>query len=325
MGMKVVIPAAGIGTRLRPLTYTFPKTLIYVAGRPILGHILHSVPSDLGELIIVVGYMGDRVREYVDLHFPRPKKYVVQEERLGLGHAVWLALKDVGDEEVLILLGDTIIEADLAAVTSSPVSTIGVRQVENPQDFGVVELRRGRIKRIVEKPSEPPSNLIIAGIYYVKNGRLLYDSLQELITSGTTTRGEYQLTDGLQRMVERDVPMGVFDVGVWLDCGTARTLLDTNRYLLKKHRTKTQPPGSIIIPPVHLAQTATVKRSVIGPYVSIAENVHISGSIVKDSIVNENAQLKDACIRRSIVGPNSIVKGAAAQLNLGDSSEIVLK
>ena len=325
MGMKVVIPAAGIGTRLRPLTYTLPKTLIYIAGRPILGHIIHSVPSGLGELVIVVGYMGDRVREYVDFDFPRPKKYVVQQERLGLGHAVWLALKDVGEEEVLILLGDTIIEADLSAVISSQVTSIGVKEVEDPREFGVVELRHGRVTRIVEKPPSPPSNLIITGVYYVRNGRLLYDSLDELITNQTTTIGEYQLTDGLQRMAEKGESIRVFDVDVWLDCGTAQTLLDTNRYLLKKHHTESYSGDSVIIPPVHLGETAIIRRSIIGPYVSIGENVHVTSSIVKDSIVNEGAQVTNAFIRKSIVGPNSIVKGGGTRLNLGDSSEILFK
>lgn len=323
--MKVIIPAAGVGTRLRPLTHSIPKALIYVAGKPILGHIIQSVPRGLGELIIVTGYMGNRVKEYVDQHYDFPRKYVLQEERLGLGHAVWLALRESDEEEAIIILGDTIIETDFAAVLSSPTTAIGVRHVEDPRRFGVVEVEGGVVKRIVEKPSKPKSNLIIAGVYYVKNTKLLYECLEELMDSQITTRGEYQLTDALELMVERGESIRVFNVDVWLDCGKPETLLATNRHLLKKSHTTESLKDSITIPPVYIAKSAKVATSIIGPYVSVGENVSITRSIARDSIINENAQVKDILLNKSIIGCSSIVKGFFTSMNVGDSSELLLK
>jgi len=323
--MKVIIPAAGVGTRLRPLTHTIPKALIYVAGKPILGHIIQSVPSGLGELVIIIGYMGDRVKEYVDQHCDSPRRYVQQEERLGLGHAVWLALRESDEEEVLILLGDTIIETDFSSVLSSRTTTIGVREVEDPRRFGVVEMESGYVKRIVEKPSHPKSNLIIAGAYYVKNAKLLYQCLEELMHSQITTRGEYQLTDALELMRERGERISVFNVDVWLDCGKPETLLATNRHLLRKSQTTQSPKDSVAVPPVYIAESAKITASIIGPYVSIGDRAVVSRSIIKDSIINENAQVKDVLLNKSIVGCNSVVKGSFTKMNVGDSSELLLR
>jgi glucose-1-phosphate thymidylyltransferase len=321
--MKVIIPAAGVGTRLRPLTHTVPKALLYVAGKPILGHIIQSVPSGLGELVIIIGYMADRVKEYVDQHCDSPKRYVLQEERLGLGHAVWLALREADEEEALILLGDTIIETDFSAVLSSPTTTIGVREVEDPRRFGVVEMEGGYVKRIVEKPSDPKSNLIIAGAYYVKNAKLLRQCLEELIHNRITTRGEYQLTDALERMLERGERISVFNIDVWLDCGKPETLLATNRHLLKKSQTAQSPKNCITVPPVYIAESAKITGSIIGPYVSVGDRAVVSRSIIKDSIINEDAQVKDALLSKSIVGSSSVVKGSFMKMNLGDYSELL--
>ncbi len=322
--MKVIVPAAGIGTRLRPLTYTMPKSLIYVAGKPILGHIIHTLPSDVGELIVVVGYMGERVREYVDDSFDMPRRFIFQEERLGLGHAVWMALQGIDEEEVLIVLGDTIIETDFSRLLSMGTSAIGVREVDDPRRFGVVEVKNGRITRIVEKPLQPKSNLIVAGIYYIKRARLLFECLRELIDRGRTTRGEFQLTDALQLMVERGEPMGVSNVDVWLDCGETETLLATNRYLLKKFNTKTTPRGSLILPPVYIADTARIRRSIVGPYVSIGENAEISGSMLRNSLINAGSVVRNVSLTKSIVGYETSVSGSLRNLSLGDGCQVSL-
>lgn len=323
--MKVIIPAAGVGVRLRPLTYTTPKALIYVAGKPILGHIIQSVPPDLEELIIVMGYMSDRIKEYLNLNCDLPKKYIIQKERLGLGHAVWLALREADCEDVLILLGDTIIEADLSNISSLPTSTIGVTRVKDPRRFGVIEVEDGMVKRIVEKPTHPKSNLIVAGIYYLKSAKLLFECLEELMKRQIMTKGEYQLTDALQLMLERGEKMSVFDVDVWLDCGKPETLLATNRYLLKKFQTKNSFKNSLTIPPVYIAESAKITTSIIGPYVSIGENVEIKRSIIRDSIINENVLVKDALINKSLIGCDAIVKGCFRKMNVGDSSVIQLR
>lgn len=323
--MNVIIPAAGIGTRLRPLTHTIPKSLIYVAGKPILGHIIDTIPPHLGEFLIVIGYMADRVREYVDRHYDLPKRYIFQQERLGLGHAVWLALQEAHDDQVLILLGDTVTEVDLPKVLSLPTSAIGVREVEDPRRFGVVEVKNGMVERIVEKPSEPRSNLIIAGIYFIKNAELLRQCLDEIVHKDITTSGEYQLTDALQRMVELGEPMRVFDVPVWLDCGKPETVLATNRHLLKKHHSARHLGTSITIPPVYIDESAKVTTSIVGPYVSVAAHAEIRRAIVRDSIVGANARVSDTLLYKSLIGAGASVKGTFRRMITGDSSEILSK
>jgi len=202
--MKAILPVAGVGTRLRPLTHTTPKALVHVAGKPILGHILDAlIPLGIDEVVLIVGYLGEQVVEYVRSTYPLRVKFVEQPERKGLGHAIYLAKEQVpNDEPILIVLGDTIFQADLAKVLADRRSAIGVREVEDPTRFGVVEMDGGSIKKLVEKPAVPPSNLAIVGVYYLTSSQRLFASLQEVIDRDIKVKGEYQLTDALQIMIE---------------------------------------------------------------------------------------------------------------------------
>ena len=173
--MKAILPVAGVGSRLRPHTHTVPKALVHVAGKPILGHILDSLrPAGIDEVVLVVGYLGEKVVDYVQGTYDLKVQVVEQEERLGLGHAIWLTKDCVKPgEPILIVLGDTIVEADLASVLQRGVTAIGVREVDNPSSFGVVELEGSRIVRLIEKPEDPPTNLAVVGVYYITNSALL--------------------------------------------------------------------------------------------------------------------------------------------------------
>jgi len=323
--MKAIIPVAGIGTRLRPHTHTIPKALVPVAGKPILGHILDEIEGlDIDEVVLVTGYMGKRVEEYIETAYSSLSAcYVRQDKRRGLGHAIALTRECVEEGPVLIILGDTIVTADFTSLVGGERTLIGVKEVENPSLFGVVEVEDGRVRSVVEKPDRPPSNLAIVGLYYVRESRELYDALQRIIEDEITTKGEYQLTDALKLMLERGAEMGTFPVDGWYDCGRPETLLETNRFLLERSGGNGDGiEGSIVVPPVAIDPTATIERSVVGPYVSVAGGARISDSVVKDSILNVNATVERSLLDRSLIGEGAVVKGRFQRLNVGDSSEI---
>jgi len=323
--MKAIIPVAGIGTRLRPHTHTVPKAMVPVAGKPIVGHILEELsPLGVQEIVLVTGYMGDRVTEYVAQAYPHLEVCCVnQEERLGLGHAIYLTKECIENEPVLIVLGDTVVTADYSALARGDKTLIGVKEVDDPQRFGVVELQGDRVTSVVEKPDVPPSNLAIVGLYYIANSPLLFDCLQEIVEKGIRTKGEYQLTDALKLMLERGEEMGVYQVEGWHDCGLPETLLDTNRVLLKRSGGNGNAiEGSIIVPPVSIDPTAVIERSVIGPYVSVAAGATIRDSVVRDSILNSGAIVEMTMLSRSLIGEGAVVRGHFQRLNVGDSSEI---
>lgn len=321
--MKAVIPVAGEGTRLRPHTHTTPKPLLRVAGKPILGHILDDVASlGIEQVVLIVGYRGNEIVDYVRSNYGFKLDVVEQKERLGLGHAIYLARPYVGSQPMLILLGDTIFRGDFDRIISHPGNVIGVKEVDQPSRFGIVEVEGERITSLVEKPDQPKSNLAVVGIYLIRDTEILFASLEKIITCGLTTRGEFQLTDALNEMIEAGVELRAFPIHGWFDCGKPETLLDANKALLELDNRKTQVPGSIIFDPVYVAESAVVEASIIGPYVSIAEKSIIRKSVIRNSIIGESATVEDVLLDSSLVGDNAVVKGTFKRLNVGDSSEI---
>lgn len=322
--MRAVIPVAGIGSRLRPHTYTLPKVLINVAGKPIIGHIMDSlIEAGFTDVTVIVGYMGDMIEEYVSRHYRKVAvTYVEQQERLGLGHAIYSARHTFDQGPVLIILGDTIFELNLRTLTRSKHTTLGVRRVDDPRRFGVVETRKGFAVRLVEKPERPKSNLALVGLYYIVNTRMLVECLEYEIERDLRTRGEYQLTDGLQLMIDRGEKMKVFEIDGWYDCGRSETLLETNRHLLKRTATRHRVDGVVIVPPVFISKNAKVSSSVIGPYATIAEGATVEDSVIRNSIVSEGAKVQKALLDSSIIGNNATVFGSFKRVNVGDSSEI---
>ncbi len=320
-----VIPVAGVGSRLRPHTHTIPKALINVAGKPMLAHILDELKKiGIGDVVFVVGHMGDLIRDYVDRHYDMNSVYVEQPERKGLGHAVYLTREAVGDRPALIVLGDTIFRADFNGVLTSGVSALGVKEVEDPRRFGVAEVEDGIIRRLVEKPDHPTSRLAIVGIYYITNSHLMFTCLDELINDEKLTKGEYQLTDALELMIKRGEKISVFPVDGWYDCGKTETLLSTNKELLDLESVPREIPGNVIIHPVAIDPTAIVRNSILGPYASVAAGAVVRNSVLRNSIINENAQVENALLESSLIGDHAIVRGTFKKLNVGDSSEVEL-
>jgi len=323
--MRAIIPVAGVGSRLRPHTYTLPKVLLNVAGKPILGHILDKlIDEGITKATIVVGYLGEMVEKYVRDNYDLDIEFVEQHVREGLGHSIYLSRASLGDEPVLIILGDTVFEVALGPVLAGMTSSLGVKPVDDARRFGVVELDGEQVRRVIEKPEHPPTNLAIVGIYYVRNAHLLAECLTQMVDNDIRTRGEYQLTDALQMMIDRGEIFTTFPVEGWFDCGKPETLLATNRHLLESRRQERKIPGVVFNPPVHVAPSARISNSIIGPYTTVAEGAIITDSVVVDSIVAEHAEVTRSMLHESIIGTDAIVRGRFHRISAGASSELDL-
>ncbi|MEY3676487.1 MAG: hypothetical protein RJB67_977, partial [Bacteroidota bacterium] len=290
--MKAVIPVAGAGTKLRPLTYTQPKALIPIAGKTILSHIVDQLhEAGINEFIFIVGYLGEKIQDYVKQTYPNLNThFVYQNERQGTGHAVELTKQLIGDEPIFVALGDTICEFDVKEIIDSPDSMIGIRKVDDPRDFGVATLdENGFIEHLVEKPAIPKSNMALVGLYKIHETAVLFECLHQLFVENITTRGEYNLTDALACMIQKGTRFRSFKVSNWFDCGKKESILETNATLLKKMGGHVPAADiykdTIIIHPVSIAAGCTISNAIIGPHVAIGPNTTITQSIIRDSII----------------------------------------
>jgi len=323
--LRVIIPVAGYGSRLRPHTYSTNKSLLHVAGKPILSHVLEPIiPLNPEEVIFVIGFRGEEVQEFVEKTYKFKSIFVRQTKLLGLGYAVSLALDAMPDEPALILLGDTIVEIDLTKFISAGDSVLGLHVVNDPQRFGIAEVHDGVIKRLVEKPTRPNGNLAVVGLYYFRHPQRIRKALSRLLESGQVTRGEVQLTDALQQLIESGEQISPFPVESWYDCGKKETLLQTNRHLLDRLASGDSRDGSRIVPPVYIAADAEVTNCTLGPYASISSGAVIRNSTIRNSIVAPDARIENAVLEDSLIGANALIAGCEGRLNVGDSSEVII-
>ncbi len=322
--MKALIPVAGIGTRLRPHTWTVPKALLNVAGKPILGHLIDDLLAvGIDSFCFVTGYMGDEIRVWAEATYQVPMTWVEQDEMLGLGHAVLTAADTIAGEPIFIMLGDTLFEAELGTVLEQGGNSLGVMEVADPTRFGVVVMEGDMVVRLVEKPDTPISRLAIAGLYHITETDLLLSSLQRLVDEDIRTRGEYQLTDALSLMLEAGAVFHTFRLRGWHDCGVPATVLATNRALLGRLAPVPPPAGNaVIIPPVFLAEEVTLDASVVGPHVTIDRGATVRRSVVSNAIVGAEALIEGAVVEGSILGARARVSGRPLILNIGDSAEV---
>ncbi|MGH2643830.1 MAG: sugar phosphate nucleotidyltransferase [Chitinophagaceae bacterium] len=329
--MKAIIPVAGAGTRLRPHTYTQPKALIPIAGKPILSFIVDPLAeAGITEFIFVIGYLGDKIIDYVAQKYPRLHCHFVQQNlREGSGQAIALTKEIIGDNEVFIVMGDTICEFNVKDVLDFKGSTLGLKKVDDPRNFGVAELDdQYFITRVVEKPQIPKSNMALVGLYKIKESRILFECLEENLRQKVKSHDEYQLTDALECMIEKKVKFSSFKVNNWFDCGRKDSLLETNSILLKKNDNVKLPDipydNTIIIPPVSIAGHCNIKNSIIGPNVTIGDNTVIKYSIIKNSIIGSYSNLTEVVLNSSIIGSDANIHGLTQSLNIGDNTEIDL-
>ncbi len=330
--MKVIIPVAGVGTRLRPHTYSQPKPLIPVAGKAILGFIIdRMVKAGFTEFVFVIGYLGEKIEAFVRESYPDLQcQFVVQNKREGLGHAIYLTRHLIAPgEELFIVLGDTIFEADIEAVLSMPDSALGLKRVDDPRDFGVAEIDdEMRISRVIEKPSIPKSNMALVGLYKIRESAQLFSALEQIITHGYKTQGEYHLTDAIMMMIKDGTVFRGFKIRNWYDCGKKEILLETNAILLKKLHPQghhgTHYPNTIIIEPVSIAEGCDISNSIIGPNVTLGDNTTVRYSIIRQSIIGNDATIEDVVLQESVIGSDTVIKGMSQSLNIGDNTEIDL-
>ncbi|MDH3291660.1 MAG: sugar phosphate nucleotidyltransferase [Gemmatimonadota bacterium] len=309
--MKVILPVAGKGTRLLPVTKHVPKPLIRVAGRPVLDYVMDAlVGLDIEELIFITGHLKEQIEAYARRTYDVPSRFVEQRVQDGTAGAVDLARPYV-DGPVLIVFVDTVFDADLSVTkTLDADGIIWVKEVEDYQRFGVVVTDAdGYMQQIVEKPSEPISNLANIGLYYIRDWKLLFEGIANTL-SGPQQKGEWFLTEAFQYMIDRGKRLKTAEVKGWYDCGKVETVLATNLHLLEhgRRRMPERTDSVRVIEPVYVAQGVTLEDCTIGPNVSIDEGAVLRRTTVRDAIVGENAVLEGVDVRHSLIGPGTTLR-----------------
>lgn len=325
--MNVIIPVGGLGTRLRPQTWSRPKPLVSVAGKPVLGHVLDTLSSvTIDRLVFVTGFLGDQIEDYVRENYDFDAVFVKQDEPLGQSHAIIQARGHVTGPTIIVF-PDMIFEADLKALESlTHDGAVFVKEVDDPRRFGIALLENDRVTKLIEKPEDPVSNLAIMGIYFVQDVRKLFSAIDRQMQGNIQTKGEFFLADALQMMIDDGESFTTVPATVWEDCGTPVALLETNRFLLSRAANgHADLEGSVFVDPVYISPTAKISGSVVGPNVSIGDGVVVENAIVRDSIVDAGAVIDSAMLTRSIVGRNALVRGEPLRVNVGDSSDIDLR
>jgi len=326
--MKVIMPMAGKGTRLLPLTKRVPKPLVNVAGRPVMDYVMDALQraGQLEELIIITGHLKEKVEEYVRKNYKIPARFIEQKVLDGTAGAVNLARPYV-DGPVIVIFVDTLFDADLSIVKDSTADgIIWTKEVEDYQRFGVVVTdKQGYMTKIVEKPSTPISRRANIGLQYVKDWRTLFDGIEHVLKSPPGKGGEFYLTDAFQYMVDQGKKLFVSEVGGWYDCGKVDTLLETNEHLLKHGRGKkpsTVPSGVKIKDPVYIEDGVTLEDATIGPNVAVESGSRIVGSTVANSILGRGVQLKKATVRGSVIGDKQVIEGKEVKDSVMDAGEL---
>ncbi len=332
--IKIVIPMAGLGTRLRPHTWSKPKQLISVAGKAVLDHVLDTLSSlydqqDI-ELINIVGYLGDQIEAYIRKRYPQLKShFVIQEDPRGQSHAIYLARQYLSGP-MMIVFADTLIEADLSFLSEERAeAVVWVKPVPDPRRFGVAKVGPdGWVAEIIEKPQSMENNLAVVGFYYFESAEDLISAIETQMERGLALKGEYYIADAINIMLERGLKLRTQIVDVWMDAGTSSALLETNRYLLDNGRSNNAEAetreGVVVVPPVFIHPTAEVLNSVIGPHVSLGAGCRVESSILRDSILEDEAMVTDVILEGSLVGRCAKIRRRAGVINAGDETVVEL-
>ena len=332
--LKIVIPMAGLGTRLRPHTWSKPKQLVSVAGKTVLDHVidtLDTLPDNVDiEMVNIVGYLARQIEDHMRKNYPHVKThFVMQENPRGQSHAIYLA-REYLTGPMLVIFADTLIETDLSFFKTEDADAVTwVKPVEDPRRFGVTVVDQdGWVKQIIEKPDDMSNNLAVVGFYYFKSAEKLVAAIETQMERKLQTKGEYYLADAINILLEDGLKMRTEKVDVWLDAGTPEALLDTNHYLLENGSDNsaeaTHREGVVIIPPVFVHPSAEVINSVLGPYVSVGEGCRVESSILRDSILEEEARVKDVILEGSLIGRRAEIQRRAGVVNAGDQTVVTL-
>ncbi len=325
--MKVIIPLAGKGTRLRPHTHVTPKPMLKVAGRPVMSYVMDDVLrlGNVEQVVYITGHLKDKVEAYARTTYDIPSVFIEQAVQDGTAGAVALA-KPFVDQPVLIIFVDTIFDADLTMLKDSDDDgIIWTKEVEDYQRFGVVVTdEHGHMTKIVEKPKEPISKRANIGLYYIKNWKLLYEGIDHVLATAPN-KGEWYLTDAFQYMIDHGAKIKVVDVDGWYDAGQLETLLDTNRTMLEKGRARrpeTLGAGATIVEPVYIEDGCTIEHATVGPNVSLGAGSTVRHSSVANAVIGENTLVEHAHLHDAFLGDRVVVRGVKGSMNLGDDSDI---
>lgn len=329
--MKAIIPVAGAGTKLRPHTYTQPKALIPLAGKTILSINVDQLhEAGINEFIFIVGYLGEKIQDFIKRKYPELTcHFIFQNEKKGTAHAIDLTKRIIDNDEVFIVLGDTICEYNIKQMLDSPWSMLGVKKVDDPRNFGVAEINeKGFITKVVEKPSIPKSNMALVGLYKIKDSKLLLNCVANIISNDIRSHNEFNLTDALECMILGGAQFKSFKVENWFDCGRKESLIESNSILLEKFGGTIAEPNNfentIFIPPVSIAEGCDIKNSIIGPHVAMGDHTIVHSSIIKESIIGSYSKIYDVMLDDSLIGNDTEVIGETRSLNIGDNTEIDL-
>jgi glucose-1-phosphate thymidylyltransferase len=333
--LKIIIPMAGWGTRMRPHTWSKPKPLVSVAGKASLDHLLDmfsTLPDPKNtEFVFIIGpFLGAQIPVYIEKNYPEIKAhYVLQEEMKGQSHALWLTREHMRGP-MMMIFSDTWLDTDFSFIAEEKSDGVAwVKAVEDPRRFGVAEVNaKGGIIRLIEKPESIENNLALVGCYYFKNSEKLLSAIDEQMQRGIELKGEYFLADAINIMIEHGAQMRVQKVEAWLDTGTIDATLETNAYMLEHGRDNSQEaakrPGVTVRPPVFIHPSAKVEASVIGPHVSIGQGCEVNGSVIQNTILEDEAAVTNSVLERSFIGRQARVEGRTSSVNVGDTSSIQL-
>ena len=325
--MQIIVPLAGKGTRLLPLTKRVPKPLVRVAGRPVMDYVMDTVKGlSVDELIVITGHLKETVERYIVEHYPIKARFVEQKTLDGTAGAINLARPFVKGP-VLIIFVDTLFDADLSLTrTSDADGILWAKEVEDYQRFGVIVTdRHGYMKTIVEKPSTPVSKLANIGLYYVKDWKTLFDGIAHVLRQPPGKGAEYYLTDAFQYMVDRGRRLFTAPVGGWYDCGKVETLLETNRHLLEQGRARIPQgpcPRCTIVPPVYIEDGVTIQDATVGPNVSLEAGSYVTESTIANSVLGKNVRVVRSAVRDSLVGDDQVIEGKTIERSVLDGGAL---
>ncbi|MGQ1910641.1 sugar phosphate nucleotidyltransferase [Marinifilum sp. RC60d5] len=328
--MKIIVPMAGMGKRMRPHTLTVPKPLIPIAGKPIVQRLVEEIAKvsndKIDEIAFIIGDFGKEVEQTlceIAENIGAKASIYYQTEALGTAHAIHCAAKSLSDK-VVVAFADTLFKADFV-LDAEADSVIWVQKVEDPSAFGVVKLGEdNKITDFVEKPLDFVSDLAIIGIYYFKDGENLRNELQYLLDNKVLVNGEYQLTDALENMKNKGLVFKPGQVIEWMDCGNKDATVHTNQRILEYHKndelacSSAKYENSIIIPPCYIGKDVKIVNSVVGPHVSVGAGTTVSNTLVRNSIIQRNSILENLNLDNSMIGNHVEIQGDVSEMNVGD-------
>ena len=332
--MKIIVPMAGMGKRMRPHTLTIPKPLIPIAGKPIVQRLVEEIAivseEKIEEIAFIIGDFGDEVEQElknIAKNLDAKATIYYQHEALGTAHAIYCAEKSL-DGKVVVAFADTLFKADFK-ITDETEASIWVQKVDDPSAFGVVKVNDNNIiTDFIEKPKEFVSDLAIIGIYYFKDGGNLRNELKYLIDNKILVNGEYQLTDVLENMKNKGLKFLPGEIKEWMDCGNKNATVHTNQRILEYHKNdklvcdSAKIENSIIIEPCYIGNGAIINNSIVGPHVSIGAGTNVDKVIISNSIVQRNASIKSITLTNSMIGNSATVADVTVEISVGDFTEI---